>query len=114
MQKISLTNVISNIQHYFSYFVGQLRAPHDLKAVALDTQIIVKWTGNHDIGLQETFFVEYRNHFESQWSRVAVEDKSTAIINGLQPGAVYFLRVNSKTAAGESSKSDIIIVKTGR
>ncbi|CAC5417059.1 unnamed protein product [Mytilus coruscus] len=90
-----------------------LSAPQNIKAVALHTQIIVKWTDNHDIGLQGTFFVEYRKHFESQWSRVSAEDKFTAIINGLQPGAVYFLRVYSKNAAGESSKSDVIIVKTG-
>ncbi|CAC5368480.1 unnamed protein product [Mytilus coruscus] len=96
----------------FTIDLRQFRAPQNLKAVALDTQIIVKWTGNHDIGLQETFFVEYRKHFESIWSRVSAEYKSTAILNGLQPGAVYFLRVFSKTTAGESSKSDVIIVKT--
>ncbi|CAG2188813.1 unnamed protein product [Mytilus edulis] len=96
----------------FTIDLRQLRAPQNLKAVALDTQIIVKWTGNHNSGLQETFFVEYRKHFESLWSQVSAEYKSTAILNGLQPGAVYFLRVFSKTAAGESSRSDIIIVKT--
>ncbi|CAC5368502.1 NCAM [Mytilus coruscus] len=89
-----------------------LRVPQNVKAVALDSRIIVKWTANRHIRQQEMFHVEYRKHSESSWSRVSAENRSTAIINGLQPNTAYFVRVYSKTAAGESDKTDVIIVKT--
>lgn len=93
--------------------LGPLRAPQNVKAVALGTRIIVRWKADQDIGLRETFLVEYRNHYESSWSQFSAEGRSSAIINGLQPNEVYLLRVYSKTAAGESDKTDVIIVKTG-
>ncbi|CAC5417081.1 unnamed protein product [Mytilus coruscus] len=89
-----------------------LRAPQNVKAVSLDSSIIVKWTANRNIRSQEMFHVEYRKHFESSWSRVSAENRSTAIINWLQPDTAYFVQVYSKTPAGESDKSDVIIVKT--
>lgn len=79
----------------------------------MDTKIIVQWTADEDIGLKETFIVEYRKHFDSSWSRVSANDRSTAILNGLHPNEVYFVRVYSKTASGESDKTDVIVVKTG-
>ncbi|VDI18928.1 Hypothetical predicted protein [Mytilus galloprovincialis] len=83
-----------------------LKAPHNVKAVPLDFKIIVKWTANRNIRSQEIFQVEYRIHFESSWSRVSAGNRSTAIINGLQPDTAYFVRVYSKTPAGESDRSD--------
>lgn len=78
----------------------------------MDTLIIVKWTANRNTELKEIYFVEYRTHLETSWKTVSVAG-STALINGLAPHTVYFLRVYSKIAAGESYKTEEIMVKTG-
>ncbi|CAC5368485.1 HMCN [Mytilus coruscus] len=92
---------------------SQLKAPQNIMAVAFSDRIIVKWTSDLDIGLQETFVVEYRKHVESSWSQVSVEDRYTAVINGLVADTVYLVRVYSRTASRKSDRTDNIIVKTG-
>lgn len=109
----NLTYNIWIIKYFWLIFQEPLKAPQNPKAVASDTRIIVKWTADQDIGLKETFIVEYRKHFDSSWRGITANDRSTAILNGLHPNEFYFLRVYSKTAAGESDKTDVIIVKTG-
>ncbi|XP_052074620.1 uncharacterized protein LOC127712276 isoform X2 [Mytilus californianus] len=111
--KVVVTNANGQVNISIDFRSARpLSAPQNIRAVGLDRKIIVKWTANNDIGLEEHFFVEYRTHFESLWGRVSAKDRSTAIINGLKPDEVYFLRVYSKTAAGESIKTDVVIVKT--
>lgn len=87
--------------------------PQHIRAVAMDNTIIVRWTADLDSGLQKTFFVEYRKHFDQSWSRISVAESSTATINGLEPDTVYLVRVYSKTGVGVSVGTAEIIVKTG-
>ncbi|CAC5417041.1 HMCN [Mytilus coruscus] len=89
-----------------------LKAPQNIMAVAFSDRIIVKWTSDLDIGLQETFVVEYRKHVESLWSQVFVENRYTAVIDGLVTDTVYLIRVYSRTASGKSYRTNNIIVKT--
>lgn len=84
-----------------------------MRAVALDDMILVKWTADYSINLHHTFFVEYRKHSESSWSRVSVEEKSIVVINGLEKDTIYLLRMYSETVNGKSNKTDDIIIKTG-
>lgn len=58
-------------------------------------------------------FVEYCKYFESEWNQVATANRSTAVIDRLEPDTVYFLRLYFKTGTGENSRTDTVIVKTG-
>lgn len=82
-------------------------------AVAFSDRIIVQWTSDLDIGLKETFVVEYRQHIETSWSQVSVENKYTAVISRLVADTVYLIRVYSRTASRKSYRTKNIIVKTG-
>lgn len=97
-----------------SIFSGPPRAPDNLKAVALDHTILVKWTADFDIGIHKSFYVEYRKSFESVWTHVPVKGRSTAVLNGLDLDKIYILRMYSKTKTGESNRTEEIIIKTGR
>lgn len=105
------TSKIINLLFY-KYFLGPFSAPKNIRAIALDTLIIVKWTANRNTEFQEIYFVEYRTYLDTAWRTFPVEG-STALINGLAPHTIYFVRVYSKIAAGKSYKTEEIMVKTG-
>ncbi|CAC5370244.1 CNTN4 [Mytilus coruscus] len=110
---VAVTNEYGHSNISVDYrFARPPRAPRDLRAVALDDIILVKWTADFFINLHQTFFVEYRKHSESSWSRVSVEEKSTVLINGLEKDTIYLLRMYAETMYGESDKTDDIIIKT--
>ncbi|CAC5426702.1 unnamed protein product [Mytilus coruscus] len=128
-KKLKLDNIKRNDAGHYTCFVSNSageaedsvivnvlyppRTPANIKAFTQSDIILVKWTADYDIGLQKTIFVEYRKHYESRWNQVSAVNRSTVIINGLDPGTIYLLRLYSTTAGGESNKTDEIIVKTG-
>lgn len=98
----------------FHSLLGPPSAPNNIRAVALDNMILIKWTGDFSVELQITFFLEYRKHFETLWNTVSVEDKSSIVLTGLEFDTIYLLRIYSKTMAGESNTTDDILIKTGK
>lgn len=87
--------------------------PSNVQIIALDHEIIVKWQTGYKGRLQQTLFLEYKKHFELGWKSVAIENKTSTTIEGLQMDTVYVVRMFSKNYVGESNKTREIIVKTG-
>ncbi|VDI25834.1 Hypothetical predicted protein [Mytilus galloprovincialis] len=87
--------------------------PRNFQVVALKLEIIVKWRAGNSGGMLQIFFIEYRNRFESEWNVITAEGKSSEVIDGLQMGTVYFVRMFSRNILGESNTTDEIIIKTG-
>ncbi|CAC5424079.1 unnamed protein product [Mytilus coruscus] len=86
--------------------------PQNFQVVALKLEIIVKWRAGNSGGMQQTFLVEYRSRFELEWSVITAEGKTSKVIDGLQMGTVYFVRMFSRNILGESNTTDEIIIKT--
>lgn len=60
------------------------------------------------------FFVEYRKHVKATWKMLSTGEQSTFVITRLEPNTVYIVRMYSKTAAGESNRTEEIILRTGK
>lgn len=84
-----------------------------VQVIALKFKIIVKWHAGNSYDFLQTFFIEYRKSFDLEWSMVTAENKTSLTIDGLQIDTVYFVRLFSRTMAGESNKTGEVIVKTG-
>ncbi|CAC5424099.1 HMCN [Mytilus coruscus] len=87
--------------------------PRSVQVIALKFKIIVKWHAGNSYGFLQAFCIEYRKSFDLKWSLVAAESNTSVTIDGLQIDTVYFVRVFSRTMAGESNKTGEVIVKTG-
>lgn len=88
--------------------------PQHFQVVALKLEIIVKWQAGNSGGILQTFVVQYRNRFESEWRVILAEGKTSEVIDGLQMSTVYFVRMFSRNILGKSNTTEEIIIKTGK
>lgn len=97
----------------YKFISGRPTTPTDVQTIALTNKIIVKWHAGHNSGLQQIFHIEYRKHLDVIWKSLSAGEKSTFVITRLEPDTVYILRMYGKTVAGESNRTDEIILATG-
>lgn len=79
--------------------------------------VIISWHKNFDGGFEQTFYIEYKIEGKRNWKSVESLNTTSSAevswqITGLRSSQTYFFRMFARNSLGESSRTDVQIIKT--
>lgn len=101
----------------FYIFTDPPNKPLNVSIKQFVNSVMVNWHTNFNGGFEQKFYIEYKIEGKGNWRIVESLNTTSSAevswqITGLRSSQTYFFRMFARNSLGESSRTDMQIVKT--